>query len=76
MAHYAHAAGVSGHAPLAEMTGAQLDTVLAPKARPNIDVRASGANMALLALPYEQQVAALPKQLCFTKRPKFAFTQL
>ncbi len=34
VAHYAHAAGVSGHAPLAEMTSAQLDTVLAPKARP------------------------------------------
>ena len=33
VAHYAHAAGVSGHAPLAEMTSAQLDTVLAPKAR-------------------------------------------
>ena len=31
--HYAHAAGVSGHAPLADMTDAQLTSVLAPKVR-------------------------------------------
>ena len=31
VAHYAHAAGVSGHAPLVDMTAAQLGAVLGPK---------------------------------------------
>ena len=41
--HYAHAAGVSGHAPLADMTSAQLDAVLAPKARLSQHVAADSA---------------------------------
>ncbi len=42
VAHYAHAAGVSGHAPLADMTAAQLGAVLGPKVR-RAGIRRGGA---------------------------------